>query len=159
MATSDPVPPTAAAKPRASLPALFRGFLSIGLSSFGGGLAAWIRREVVERRGWLDDRQFLTGYALSQLVPGATNVNLAVFIGAQLRGAPGVLAALAGLMLVPTGADHRHRHAVPARPGDAWLELDRHGADRHGRGRDRPQSRHRRAARPAQPARASARRW
>src|SRR5208282_2387651 len=102
MVTSDPVPATAAPPPRASLPALFRGFLSIGLSSFGGGLAAWIRREVVERRGWLDDKQFLTGYALSQLVPGPTNVNLAVFIGAQLRGALGVLAALAGLMLVPT---------------------------------------------------------
>jgi chromate transporter len=86
---------------RASLPALFAAFLSIGLMSFGGGLAAWIRREVVERRGWLDDGQFLTGYALSQIVPGATNVNLAVFIGAQLRGVLGVLAALAGLMMVP----------------------------------------------------------
>jgi len=51
---------------------------------------------VVERRGWLDDQQFLTGYALSQIVPGATNVNLAVFIGTQLRGVPGVSGALAG---------------------------------------------------------------
>jgi chromate transporter len=101
MATRETVPATAKPAIRASLPALFHGFLSIGLMSFGGGLAAWIRREVVERRGWLDDRQFLTGYALSQIVPGATNVNLAVFIGAQLRGVLGVLAALAGLMLVP----------------------------------------------------------
>jgi chromate transporter len=71
------------------------------MMSFGGGLAAWIRREVVQRRGWMDDPQFLTGYALSQLGPGATNVNLAVFIGAQLRGVPGALATLAGLMLLP----------------------------------------------------------
>jgi chromate transporter len=101
MARSDPVLVPADPAARASLPALFHAFLSIGLMSFGGGLAAWIRREVVTRRGWLDDQQFLTGYALSQLVPGATNVNLAVFIGAQLRGVLGVLAALAGLMLVP----------------------------------------------------------
>lgn len=84
-----------------SLTALFKGFVSIGLMSFGGGLTAWIRREVVQRRGWLDDRQFLSGYALSQLVPGATNVNLAVFIGTQLRGWPGALAAFAGLTAPP----------------------------------------------------------
>ncbi len=117
-------PATSTPPPRASLPALFRGFLAIGLSSFGGGLAAWIRREVVERRGWLDDRQFLTGYALSQLVPGATNVNLAVLIGAQLRGVPGVLAALAGLMLVPTAliiAVGTLYLRAQAAPGWAWI--------------------------------------
>jgi chromate transporter len=67
---------------RTRLTDLFLGFLNIGAMSFGGGLATWIRRETVQRRGWLDDRQFLAGYALSQIVPGATNVNLAVFIGA-----------------------------------------------------------------------------
>jgi chromate transporter len=71
------------------------------MSSFGGGLTAWVRREVVQRRGWLDDQQFLSGYALSQLVPGATNVNLAVFIGTQLRGVPGALACFAGLTAPP----------------------------------------------------------
>ncbi len=124
MARNDPVPIATAAQPRASLPALFRGFLSIGLMSFGGGLAAWIRREVVERRGWLDDKQFLTGYALSQIVPGATNVNLAVFIGAQLRGVPGVLAALGGLMLIPVvlmlAAGSLFLRAQ-ATPGWAWI--------------------------------------
>ena len=71
------------------------------MSSFGGGLTAWVRREVVQRRGWMDDQQFLSGYALSQLVPGATNVNLAVFIGTQLRGVPGALACFAGLTAPP----------------------------------------------------------
>jgi chromate transporter len=86
---------------RPSLGALFAGFLSIGMMSFGGGLAAWIRRETVQRRGWLDDQQFLSGYALSQLIPGATNVNLAVFIGTVLRGAAGALACFAGLTALP----------------------------------------------------------
>jgi len=84
-----------------SLTTLFLGFAGIGLSSFGGGLTAWVRREVVQRRGWMDDQQFLSGYALSQLVPGATNVNLAVFIGTQLRGIPGALVCFAGLTTPP----------------------------------------------------------
>lgn len=84
-----------------SLLALFVSFMRIGLSGFGGGLAAWTRREIVQRRGWLDDTQFLSGYALSQLVPGATNVNLAVFIGTLMRGRLGALAGFAGLTFIP----------------------------------------------------------
>jgi len=84
-----------------SLAALFQAFVSIGMSSFGGGLTAWVRREIVTKRGWLDDQQFLSGYALSQLVPGATNVNLAVFIGTQLRGVSGAVACFAGLTAPP----------------------------------------------------------
>lgn len=86
---------------RPGLASLFAAFAAIGIMSFGGGLAAWIRREVVLRRAWLDDQQFLSGYALSQLVPGATNVNLTVFIGAQLRGVAGAVVAVAGLTAMP----------------------------------------------------------
>jgi chromate transporter len=93
--------PTRPPPPSPALRTLFLGFVGIGLSSFGGGLTAWLRREVVQRRGWLDDQQFLSGYALSQLVPGATNVNLAVFIGTQLRGVPGALVCFAGLTTPP----------------------------------------------------------
>jgi len=89
--------------PRPSLASLFLAFANVGMLSFGGALAAWIRREVVQRRIWLDDNQFLSGYALSQLIPGATNVNLTVFIGTLLRGLPGAVAALLGLMLLPVG--------------------------------------------------------
>ncbi len=88
---------------RPTLRSLFLSFVSIGMMSFGGGLAAWTRREVVQKRRWLDDKQFLSGYALSQLVPGATNVNLAVFIGAQMRGVTGALACFAGLTALPLG--------------------------------------------------------
>jgi chromate transporter len=103
----------------ASLAALFLSFLIIGCTSIGGGLTAWIRRELVERRGWIDDQQFLANYGLSQMVPGATNVNLAVLIGTQLRGTGGALIALAGLMLVPLaillaiGAVYFTAHGTP----------------------------------------------
>ena len=99
MPTPPPFPTPVPEPP--SLRSLFHGFVSIGMASFGGGLTAWARREVVQKRGWLDDQQFLSGYALSQLVPGATNVNLAVFIGTQLRGVPGALACFAGLTAPP----------------------------------------------------------
>jgi chromate transporter len=55
----------------------------------------------VQKRGWLDDKQFLSGYALSQLVPGATNVNLAVFIGTQMRGTAGAISCFCGLTALP----------------------------------------------------------
>ena len=109
---------------RTSLTSLFVAFVSIGMMSFGGGLAAWTRREVVQRRAWLDDRQFLSGYALSQLVPGATNVNLAVFIGTMLRGVAGALAAFAGLTVLPLaivltlGAIYMHMQGMPS---GAWF--------------------------------------
>jgi chromate transporter len=98
---------------------LFAAFAGIGMMSFGGGLAAWIRREVVQRREWLDDQQFLSGFALSQLVPGATNVNLTLFIGAQLRGVPGAVVAVIGLTVMPLaivlalGALYLHSSGVP----------------------------------------------
>jgi chromate transporter len=107
-----------------SLASLFVSFMSIGMMSFGGGLSAWTRREVVQRRGWLDDKQFLSGYALSQLVPGATNVNLAVFIGTQMRGAAGAVACLCGLMALPVaivlalGALYLHSQA---HTGGVWV--------------------------------------
>ena len=109
-----------APRPTPRLLSLFLGFVSIGMASFGGGLTAWARREVVDRRGWLDDQQFLSGYALSQLVPGATNVNLAVFIGTQLRGVRGALACFAGLTAPPLaimlvlGGLYFHFQGVPA---------------------------------------------
>lgn len=86
-----------------SLASLFVSFVSISMMSVGGGLAAWTRREVVQKRGWLDDKQFLSGYALSQLVPGATNVNLAVFIGTQMRGQAGAITCFCGLNALPVG--------------------------------------------------------
>ncbi|HEY8289137.1 MAG TPA: chromate transporter [Acetobacteraceae bacterium] len=109
---------------RPSLGALFTSFASIAMMSVGGGLAAWTRREVVQRRSWMDDQQFLSGYALSQLVPGATNVNLAVFIGTQLRGTPGAIAAFAGLTTLPliivltVGMIYLRTQGMP---GGAWF--------------------------------------
>lgn len=76
-------------------------FFVIAMQSFGGGLSGWIRREVVQRRGWMPDQQFLSGLALCQIAPGPNSVNLSVFIGTTLRGGAGALAALLGMIGAP----------------------------------------------------------
>ncbi len=88
-----------ASRPR--LGALFWCFFLIGAQSFGGGLNAWIRREVVKKRGWLDDQKFLACLAVCQIAPGPNPMNMAVFLGSTLRGTAGALAAFAGLMALP----------------------------------------------------------
>jgi chromate transporter len=84
-----------------SLAEIARVFLAIGLQSFGGGLSAWVRREVVQRREWMTEPAFLSGLALCQITPGPNAVNLAVFVGTTLRGRAGALAALAGMLIAP----------------------------------------------------------
>lgn len=76
----------------------------IGISSFGGGLISWVHREAVERRKWLGDQEFLSGLALSQILPGPTMVNMSLYLGTQLRGAIGALAGWASLVLPPSVA-------------------------------------------------------
>lgn len=76
-------------------------FVAIGLQSWGGGMSAWIRREVVTRRGWMDDRTFLVGLTLCQIAPGPNAINLAVLVGTVLRGGPGALAAVLGMVGPP----------------------------------------------------------
>lgn len=83
--------------------ALYRVFLSVGLFSFGGGLAPWIHREVVEARGWMTRDQFLSGYAVAQILPGVNSTNLAIFIGQRLKGPLGAVTALIGTLTAPLG--------------------------------------------------------
>lgn len=90
----------AAAIPRVSLRDLFFCFLQVGLTSFGGGTQAWVYRAVVEDRNWLDEKAFLAGLTVAQILPGANPVNLALYVGQRLRGRLGALVAALG-MVVP----------------------------------------------------------
>jgi chromate transporter len=83
-----------------SLAELFRGFLEVTLSGFGGVLA-WSHRTFVERRKWLSESEFVELLGLSQILPGGNIINLAVFMGLRFHGIRGVLVALAGLMVAP----------------------------------------------------------
>lgn len=77
---------------------LLISFLRLGASSFGGGMSGWTHREIVERRGWLDDDNFLKTLTIAQILPGANPVNLAVYIGLKLRGWTGAALAFIGML-------------------------------------------------------------
>lgn len=87
---------------RPGLGELFRAFLGVGLTGFGGVLP-WARRMVVERRRWLSGAEFTDLLALCQFLPGPNMVNLSVALGSRFHGVPGALAALAGLLAAPVG--------------------------------------------------------
>ncbi len=87
--------------PPVSLPRLFLVCLQIGLFSFGGGLSGWIYQEVVIRRRWMSEDEFLSGLALCQVMPGINVTNLIVYIGQRVRGVPGALVGLVGLVIGP----------------------------------------------------------
>ncbi|HVJ44070.1 MAG TPA: chromate transporter [Dongiaceae bacterium] len=76
-------------------------FARIGLTSFGGGLSAWIYREVVDRHRWLGEEEFLGGLTMAQILPGPNVINLSIYIGQRLRGGIGSAAAVGALLFPP----------------------------------------------------------
>ena len=43
---------------KVGLPAIFAAFFRLGATSFGGGTAGWLYREIVERKRWITDASF-----------------------------------------------------------------------------------------------------
>lgn len=80
---------------------VFGTFLRIGLFTIGGGYAMLplIQSEVVERRKWIDERQFVDLVAMAQSCPGVFAVNMSVFIGYKLRQLRGAICATLGTAL------------------------------------------------------------
>jgi chromate transporter len=76
-------------------------WLNIGIQSFGGGAATLylIRREAVERHGWLSDEEYTRYWGICQIAPGINILGLVILIGWQVSGALGVALALGGLLL------------------------------------------------------------
>lgn len=68
-------------------------FAKLGVIGFGGPAAhvALMREEVVRRRGWLDDTEFLDYVAATNLIPGPNSTELAIHIGQRRGGARGLL--------------------------------------------------------------------
>jgi chromate transporter len=89
-----------AARPVPGLSELFRGFLAVAMSGFGGVLP-FARREFVERRRWLNDREFAEALALCQFLPGPNIVNMSVIVGSRFHGVAGAVSATAGLVIAP----------------------------------------------------------
>lgn len=99
-----PAAPTAASAPDhphpTSLPELFVAFTLLALQGFGGVLAV-VQRELVERKRWLTQDEFLEDWAVAQIMPGPNVVNLSMMIGARYFGLRGAMTALAGMLAIP----------------------------------------------------------
>lgn len=87
-----------------SLGELARAWLVIGSQSIGGGPSSLylMRRELVERRGWLTHREFLEDWALSKLSLGINQIALTGLEGLRIAGVRGLVVALAAF-LIPSG--------------------------------------------------------
>ena len=79
---------------------LFLIFLKAGLA-FGGGLGILgeLEDELVERRGAVTRKEFLTIYGIGRIVPSGTMTALAVAYGYKFGGLTGTVIALAALSL------------------------------------------------------------
>jgi chromate transporter len=85
----------AASRDRRSLREVAAVFLKLGVIGFGGPAAhvALMRRELVERRRWLDEDRFLELFGAASLIPGPSSTELGMMLGYERAGWPGLLVA------------------------------------------------------------------
>ena len=88
---------------RVPLPTVLREWGRLGLIGFGGPPAhvALLRELVVERRGWIDAREFEDANAACQLLPGPGSTQLAIYCAQRVGGLPG--AFVGGLAFILPG--------------------------------------------------------
>lgn len=98
-----PEAPTATA-PTPTIAATWPTWLLIGATGFGGpaGQAALLHRELVERRKWLTEDEYLAALRVCMLLPGPEAQQLATYAGWRLHGIVGGL--LSGTLFVLPGA-------------------------------------------------------
>ena len=79
-----------------------RAWVTVAANSFGGpaGQIAVMHDEIVERRGWVDERRFLHALNYCMLLPGPEAQQLATYLGWLVRGVRGGLLA-GGLFILP----------------------------------------------------------
>lgn len=77
---------------------LFLAFFKTGLLSIGGGYAIipLIQEQVVEKNSWISRKMFTDIITISQMTPGPLAVNTSTFVGLQVGGMMGALAATIG---------------------------------------------------------------
>jgi chromate transporter len=111
---------------RGSAAEVFRAFLKLGLTSFGGPVAhlGYFRTELVERRGWLDERSYADLVALAQFLPGPASSQVGIALGQLRAGYAGALAAWVGFTLPSAIALVLFAYGVAAlgdAAGSGWL--------------------------------------
>ena len=85
---------------RVSLWRIFWVFFRIGLLTFGGGFAMLpvLNYELYAKRKWIDKEALTDIVSVATVFPGAIAVNSAFLQGLRMRGVPGVIAAVTGIV-------------------------------------------------------------
>ncbi len=80
---------------------LFLTMFKIGLFTFGGGYAmiAIIERELVEKKKWIENEDFIDLIAIAESTPGPLAINSATYIGYKVAGVLGSVFATLGVVL------------------------------------------------------------
>ena len=76
-------------------------FFKIGAFTIGGGYAMvpLIENEIVKKRKWIAQDDFMDLLAISQSAPGILAVNISIFIGYKLKGIRGSIITALGTVL------------------------------------------------------------
>ncbi len=100
---------------------LFLSFFRLGLTAFGGpAMIAEIRKMAVGKKEWLSDASFRDGTALCQMIPGATAMQAAAYVGLRSRGIGGGAASFIGfglpacILMLILSALYARAHTLPA---------------------------------------------
>ena len=100
---SAPMPGEASSGRERTLPGLIRYFLGLGSFGFGGpiALAGYMRRDLVEKRGWYSEDEYRQGLAIAQTMPGPLAAQLAMWLGYLERGALGAFLVALPFIIPP----------------------------------------------------------
>jgi chromate transporter len=88
---------------RPSVAQLALYFVRLGATGFGGpvALASYMRTDLVEKRGWLDEASYDRGLAIATACPGPLAYQLGVYCGYVTQGLFGALAVALAFALPP----------------------------------------------------------
>ena len=82
---------------------LFLATFQLSAFTFGGGyvIVPLMKKQFVEKLGWIDEREMLDYVAIAQSSPGALAVNAALLVGYRLFGVWGALVAMLATVAPP----------------------------------------------------------
>ena len=80
---------------------IFILFFKIGAFTIGGGYAmlSLIEDEIVNKKKWLGQEEFVDGMAIAQSTPGVLAVNISLITGYKIAGFMGMFAGMLGAVL------------------------------------------------------------
>jgi chromate transporter len=106
--------------PQPSLKQLFASFFRSRVTAFGGpSMIAYICTTSIEKKRWLDSETLSDGVALCQMIPGATAMQTAAYVGLKTQGVAGAGVSFIGfdlpafLMVMTFAALYATSHNLP----------------------------------------------